>query len=69
MDAFAERQMQPPQPLIPTGAELLICSMETRVVEALKNGFRDAASDIQSTAPVQAIARIPPASAPADLTA
>ena len=61
MDAFAERQMQLPQLLIPTGAELLICSMETLVVEALKNGFRDAARDIQSTAPVQAIARpLPP---------
>jgi len=29
VDAFAERQMQPPQLPIPTGAELLLCSMET----------------------------------------
>ena len=53
--------MQPYQ-LRTTGAELIKCSMETRVVEALKNGFWDAASDIQSTAPVQTLARIPPAS-------
>ena len=61
--------MQSPQLLIPTSAELLICSMGTRVVEALKNGFRDAASDIQSTAPVQAVVWIPPPPALADLTA
>jgi hypothetical protein len=54
--------MQPPQLLIPSGAELPIFSMETRVVEALKNGFWDAASDIQSTPPVQTLARISPAS-------